>query len=243
MLDYLSPMLTPLADDVWSLDRELRQPGMCLPVRTTILRLPGDELLVYSPFELDDEVANEIDALGRVKWIIAPNSYHHLRVASWIARWPDAELWAAAALHGKRSDLRFHGTLGAGEAPRAWEGMIDHVVLHGAPKMGEVVLFHRASGTALVCDLVFNVAEPRGFFLRLFMRFTGVFRRFAVSRMWRFLTKDRARMAADVEQILAWKIRRVVMAHGDVLEHDAHARLSDALAGMRNAPALASAAR
>jgi hypothetical protein len=226
-------MLKPLADDVWTIDLELRSPGTHLPVRTTILRLPDDALLVYAPFDLDDAMAQEIDALGRVAWLVGPNTYHHLRLRHWLQRWPDAELWSAAALQTKRSDLSFTGVLGEGEAPREWEGVVDHVVLGGAPKLGEVVLFHRPSGTALVCDLVFNVVEPRGFFLRLFMRMTGVFRRFAMSRVWKLLTKDRARMRDDVERILGWDIRRVAMAHGDVLEENARARLADALAWMR----------
>lgn len=228
-------MLKPLADDVWVIDRELHSTGMHLPVRTTIFLLPGDALLVYSPFDIDDETAKAIDAIGRVAWLVGPNTYHHLRLRQWLERWPKAELWAAAALQQKRSDLEFTGILTDDDAPTAWRGVVDHLVLGGAPKFGEVVLFHRCSGTAAVCDLVFNVAQPRGFVLRLFMRFTGVFGRFRISRMWRFMTKDRARMADDLERILAWDIRRVVMAHGDVVEDDARARMAEALAPMRGA--------
>jgi hypothetical protein len=236
MLDYLAPMLKPLADDVWTLDLALHSTGMHLPVRTTIVRLPNGDLIVYSPFELDEATAKALDDLGRVAWLVGPNTYHHLKLRKWQERWPSAELWATAALQKKRPDLKWSGVLGEGDAPAAWAGLVDHVVLAGAPKMGEVALFHRSSGTALVCDLVFNVPEPQGFFLRLFMRVTGVFGRFRTSRMWKFLVKDRARMHEDVERILAWDIRRVVMAHGDVVEHDAHARFVEALAWLRASP-------
>jgi hypothetical protein len=57
-----------------------------------------------------------------------------------------------------------------------------------------------------------------------------MWRRFGPNRLWRWLAKDRQALAASIERILTWDIRRVVMAHADTVEIDDPAMLRAAFA-------------
>ena len=61
------------------------------------------------------------------------------------------------------------------------------------PKLTEAVLFHRASGTLVVADLLFHVTAPANLRTKLVMAMMGAGgRQLAQSRLWGFLVKDRA---------------------------------------------------
>lgn len=64
------------------------------------------------------------------------------------------------------------------------------------------------------------------------LRLTGTWGQLAQSRVWWFATRDRAAAASSVRRMLAADFDRVVMAHGEVLESDARARMTTALAWM-----------
>jgi hypothetical protein len=219
-----------LAPDLWIVDRSLRLPGnVRLGVRTTLVRLASGSLWACSPVPLDDALADEIAALGPVSVLVAPNCFHHRFVADWLARWPDARAFAAPGLRAKRPDVAWVAELGV-EAPADWAGQIDQVPIAGAPKIGEVCFFHRASATLIVTDLVFNVQHIETWGTGLVMRLVGTHRRLAQSRSWRWaFMQDRAAAAASMRRVLEWDFRRVVMAHGDVLEDGAREAMEHAL--------------
>ena len=54
---------------------------------------------------------------------------------------------------------------------------------------------------------------------RLVARLLGSYRRFAPSRLDPLLIRDRAAARGSLERILAWDFDRVIVAHGEVLEH------------------------
>jgi hypothetical protein len=223
--------LRQVADDLWTADTEMRMPLMHLPLRMTVIRI-GDALWVHSPIALDDALAREIDALGRVAWLVGPNAFHHLKLRPYHERWPDAELWCPPALAAKRTDLAFRGQLCA-DMPAAWQGHLEAVRLEGAPKLDEVVFFHAPSKSLVCTDLVFNIQSPRGWAVWPLLKMMGTYKRFAMSNFWKVLAKDRAKLGECVERVLAWDIERVVVAHGEIVEDDARRRLANAVAWMR----------
>jgi hypothetical protein len=50
------------------------------------IRLSGGSLFVWSPVALTEDLRAEVDALGEVRYLVAPNSLHHGfgRTSSWI---------------------------------------------------------------------------------------------------------------------------------------------------------------
>jgi hypothetical protein len=92
--------------------------------------------------------------------------------------------------------------------------------IDGVPKIDEVVLFHRPSGTLAVADFVFNMTAEN-LRSRIAFALTGVGGdRVAQSREWKWACKDRAAARASVERVLAWPIRRVAFCHGESVAID-----------------------
>lgn len=235
-------MLEPIAEGLWHDQFDLFvPPGLHMRGRMVVARLSNGRLWIWSPIPIDDGLAREIEALGEVGHIVAPNALHHLHFAAAAERFPSAERWIAPALAHKRPDLAGCGRLDD-EPPAAWAGELEQLRVEGAPKLDEVVFFHRASKSLIVTDLVFNVLEYRGWFSGLVFRMVGAHKRLAQSRALRMLVRDRAAAAASARRILAWDFERVVMAHGEIVDRDARARMTEALRWMLGgAPAIAAA--
>ena len=74
--------LIEIATDLWVATQPLRFIGLEIGSRMTVVRLPSQELVLISPIELDESGYQQLDQLGPVRHIIAPNLFHHLSVGS-----------------------------------------------------------------------------------------------------------------------------------------------------------------
>jgi hypothetical protein len=127
----------------------------------------------------------------------------------------------------KRPDLARDAALAEG----ALAPGISALALHGAPSIDEFLVYHAASRTLVVTDLVFNVRRAVNFATWLvFALVAGTLGRLAPSRVWRWAVKDRRAFRASLTRALALDCERVVVAHGELVERDAKAALSTALA-------------
>ncbi|WAM25700.1 DUF4336 domain-containing protein [Myxococcus sp. NMCA1] len=127
-------MFRQVADDVHVLAVEFRIGGMDLGGRMTAVRLPDGGLWLHSPVRFSPEARAAVDALGPVRFLVAPNLMHHLYVRDWAAAYPDAKVAAPAALRRKRPDLRIDLELGD-TAEASWAGVLDQVLVQGMPKV------------------------------------------------------------------------------------------------------------
>ena len=220
-------MLRALADDIWVDTHKLRFWGTPVITRMTVLRLADGGLFVHGGIPLTDERRRAIAGLGPVRWVVAPNRYHHLYAGQW-AELPGARLYGAPGLERKRKDLRFQGILGA-TAPEGWAGQIDQEPLGGTILVGEVVFFHRASRTLIVTDLFFNYPRSRSLLVRLSRLIEDCDGKFTVPRLVRLAARDRNAFSRSVERILSWDFDRVIMAHGDIVESGGHPLVAAAL--------------
>jgi hypothetical protein len=211
------PALRPLAQDIWVVERPQRFYGLEVGTRMTVVRLADGSLLLHSPVALDAELRRALDAIGRVRFAVAPNRVHHLYAGRVADAYPEARLWVGPGLEHKRPDLAFDGVLGD-EAPAEWKGQVDQVFFRGRPYENEVVFFHRASRTLILCDLAFNFGPRAATPTRLLMRLLRSYGRFGPSKLDPLLIRDRRAARQSLERILGWDFDRVVVAHGDVLE-------------------------
>lgn len=215
--------LSRLGPDIFIADGEsVPFYGCPYPTRMVVVRLEDGDLWVWSPIELTRELELELDALGPVRHLVAPNKLHHLYLGDWLYVWPEARVYAAPGLAKKRPDLAFTAELDD-EPLAAWAPVIDQCVVRGSPVMEEVVFFHRPSGTLIVADLIENM-DPEHFkpWQRVVGRFAGVLAPDGTApvdwRMTFLFGKSRARDA--VQRILTWQPARVVMAHGRPVAQD-----------------------
>ena len=204
--------------------------GFPYPTRMAVVRLSDGSAWVWSPVALSDALQGSVDAIGPVRYIVSPNKIHHLFLAEWAERWPEARVYAPPGLMQRKPDLHFDAELGD-EPDAAWASDIDQVIFRGSLAMEEVVFFHRASRTAIICDLVQRHPEAtmtgwKGMLMRLD---SLVGDHGSTPREWRasFIRRKKARAARD--KVLGWQPERLLIAHGDCAQTGAATIIERAL--------------
>jgi hypothetical protein len=214
-------MLKPIADSLWVAEQPLRYLGVALTTRMTIIRLAGGVLMVHSPIHLTRELLFAAGSIGSVRFIVAPNRFHHLFVRDWQRAYPNAQTFCAPGLDTKRADLNFTAILDDGP-PAAWADEVDQVFMRALPLLNEMVFFHRKTRTVIFTDLLFNIARNDSPYARFLLRLDGAFHGPAIPRSFKLLLRSRrSECAAFLHRILSWDLDRVIVAHGDIIESGA----------------------
>lgn len=151
------PMIE-LGPGIWQVTGSLKPSP--LPRNMQIWRAACGGLLLHSPVCLDEETMAELDALGPVKWIVAPCRYHRADALPFQERYPSALLLAPACAVDKvsavaRVDATMEDTLPA-----------LGITLHTPPGLRpyEVHLeFPLAEGTSalIMTDALFNLGSSK----------------------------------------------------------------------------------
>ncbi len=206
-----------LDEGLWVQERPLGLLGIPIGARMTVVRLADGGLFLHSPVALDDPLRKDLDALGPVRCVVAPNKFHHLFVGPYRDAYPEARFYAAPGLPEKRSDLPFDAEL-SDVPPPEWNGEIDQQILYGLPRFNEVAFLHRASRTLILTDFAFNIFEVEGLFPQLIFRLLGVYQRFGPSKISRRLVRDPVATRRAIDTVLRWDFERVIVSHGIVLQ-------------------------
>jgi len=210
-------MLRQLDDDLWVVEHPFRLLGLPIGARTTVVRLASGGLFLHSPGPLSVQLAQQLDAIGPVEWIVAPNKFHHLFVTENAKAYQGAQVFLAPGLPQKEKHLSYNEELGD-EAPAAWAGQLEQHCIAGAAPFGEVEFFHPPTRTLIATDLSFNFPEPASLGFRLFLKANAACGRFTPSRILKMGIRDKALAKQSIERILEWDFDRVIVSHGDVLE-------------------------
>ena len=216
---------------LWTVDGVLQNKFLPLGIRMTVIRLADGSLLIHSPIPTANSTFSDLDALGPVRWVIAPNKAHHLYVGDYLKVYPEAKLYGAPGLPEKRTNLKFDGVL-SDVAPNAWSQDLEQHLFRGAPFLNEVLFFYKPTRTLIATDLVFNLKDeskgPLG--MRLFLLGSGANNHFGPHRFIRFIIRDRAAARQSVDRIMQWNFDRIIMTHGEVLETGGRAKVAVAFA-------------
>jgi hypothetical protein len=223
------PPLVPLAENLWVVERDQTFYGLPVGTRMTVMRLSGGRLLLHSPVRLDEGLRRELDALGRVLYVVAPNRVHHLYAGDVARDYPESRLWIGPGLEKKRPDLNYVAVL-ADESPEEWREEVGQTFFRGRPFENEIVFFHRASRTLILCDLAFNFGPRAPAVTRWVMKLIRSYGRFGPTKMDPIFIRDWPAARKSLERILAWDFDRIVIAHGEILETGGRTALRDSYA-------------
>jgi len=230
--------MNEFAPNVWTVDGPVVDfYGFPYPTRMVVIRLHSGCSWVWSPVQINDALAAEVEAkAGPVRYIISPNKIHHLFLKQWSDKYADAAVvYAPPGLKERKEaeGIRFDATFGRDETDPPFHDEIDSVIFQGSYFMEEVVFFHKPSKTAIVCDLIQrHPDEAMTGFKGLLMRLDGlVGENGSCPREWRLsfwpFGKEKARNARDI--MFGWRAEKLIVAHGTCVEEGAAAVIERAL--------------
>lgn len=220
-------MLREIDNNIWVGEQPFKYLGLNVGTRMTLIRLVTGELIVISPIQVDNTTINQLNAIGDVSYIIAPNLYHYLFADSFKAIYPKAKLWAAPGLESKRSELTIDKVISVDE--RSLLDEVEYLLfdgfrvfdLNGPSLLNECVFFHRESRTLILTDTAYHFDESFPLTTQLAARLIGGYKKLSPSLLERFATRETERVKQSVQKVLAWDFKRVIMAHGSIIESDA----------------------
>lgn len=209
---------------IWLCSYPVHYSGIDFFARMSVLRLSDGSVMLHSPCNIDQSLQQKIAAIGEVRYIVAPGSYHYFHVASAQTAFPEAETYICPGIEHKQSQMNFDWFLGD-RPPAVWANEFEQVLIRGCRFMWEVAFFHKPTKTLLLVDLIENIGDQT--------KYVGTGIKFwwkLVFRMWNKARpapeyqmgwRDKAAVKAALERILVWDFERIVIAHGDVIEGDA----------------------
>lgn len=220
--------LAPLIDGkVWTLDRPVWFSGVRMRARTTVVRLEEGSLLLHTPAPPTNGLAEQLRALGPVRWLVVPNCWHHLGTPAAAAHFREAEVVGPASALKRNPELKLDLDI---EDPRFGELVpeLETLPLRGVPFWDETVLYHRPTRTLIGADLVCFATGHDHWTWRWAGRITGCYERVRVPPDARKKIVDKAAAARSLGDMLERPAQRLVVGHGDVLEAGWQERLAGA---------------
>ncbi len=227
-------MLRALTEEIHVLEVPFRMGGLELGGRMTVVRLPEGGLWLHSPVRMEPAARAAVEALGPVRFLVAPNLMHHLSLGAWAEAFPEARVVAPAGLRRKRPDLRIDMELTDTPVAGQEELFTQHLV-RGIPRLDEYAFLHRPSRTLLLTDLAFNIRQSSSWLTRTYMKLCGTYGGLAPTLVIKAMVKDRAALRASMDTVLGWDFDRVVVCHGEVLEHGGREALRSGFTWLRGA--------
>jgi len=207
-------LLQKIDENIWYCNHLLKKFPMVFNIRMVVVRLSSGGLWLHSPVPIGDKLFKQINSLGKVEHIVAPNCFHHLFASSAKTRFSEAVLWAAPGLKQRKKDILFDAVIN--DEVTDWGNTLEYEHIGGMIKMNEVIFLHKPSKTLICSDFVFNITGEPNFLMKMLWRIAGTYKKFGQSRVWRFLVGNSFDEVYSVNKILKWDFVRIVMAHGEI---------------------------
>lgn len=212
--------LTAVDDGILSVAGEIHMPLGAFPRRMTVVGLRGGRSAIYSAIALDEPEMARIEALGQPAFLIVPSDGHRMDAKIWKARYPDiAVITPLGASAGVAEVVGVDATDDILDDPD-----VDFITVPGTGGHESALVVRRHGGTTIVCnDVIGNVAHPRGIGAQIMGRLMG----FGVSHPQvprvvhhKIIDDDKALAAQFEEWAADPALRRIIVSHGDIIEHD-----------------------
>jgi hypothetical protein len=214
-------------DALWHAQQPLKFGPLSITTRMTVVRLGDGSLWVHSPVTPTAGLVESLRAIGPVRHVVAPNKSHHLYFLDFLRAFPEARGHVAEGLEIKRPALA-----GFARIPREspWSPDLQGFFIAGLPILNETAWFHAGTGSLILTDLLFCFSRANRGLGALVSRLLGVHDRLGMSRTMKLAVANRRELAASVAPLLALPVRRVIVAHDEIVDHDPAARLARAFA-------------
>lgn len=217
-------MLKEIDSNIWVAEQPLKYLGIDVGTRMTVIRSKNNQLSIISPIKINDAIKKQLDEIGIVTNIIAPNLFHYLFAFNCKNLFPTSTFWADLDLKKKKPELPIDKTFD-------YEGgnLDDHlkytffdgfktITLNGFSPLNEFIFYHVLSKTLILTDTAFNFDENFSFSTKLVFRLIGGYNNLSPSLLEKVATTDKNKIKNTLQKILNWDFDRIIMAHGSIIE-------------------------
>ncbi len=189
----------------------------------TVVRQPDGGLTLISPIPWSESLAAELEQLGPVRHVLAPNLMHNLFLDRYEEAFPESQFWAVPGFKARYPKLRVDAELSEGSK------IVDlqFTSIDGMPKLNEFVVLHEPTKSLIVADLVFNFPATKSLALRGLLWSVGGLGKLTACRLFKSMIKDRAATRASVDRVLDLDFDRLIVGHGEALPTGAKAALTN----------------
>ena len=210
-------MLT-LHDDVKVMAGELKLETTELGCAMTLVKLQSGNWAIHSPIPLTPQVTVRLEELGKVEYVIAPNSLHHLFAGDYQVKY-NCPIITVPDVIEKRPDLE--NMILYTDAADILVKDFDYLLVQGK-RVHELVLRHRASKTMLLTDLAFNRPVPEKKLQRLLEKTMGMTSPLGPTILARFVFfTDIPSYREGLRKLNQWDFDFITLCHGDPVMHKA----------------------
>lgn len=210
----LQQTLVQVTPDIWRVAHQFALAGAPFFYRSTatLVRTRDGDLAMFNPVALDAAVAEQIAALGTVRWLCSQGKAHSAFIEPVRRRFRDAVVLGTEGhlSHPPAAHLELDGILGRHALPVEFELLpIDGHLLE------EVVVLHRPSATLIVQDLVMGAARSDTPWLGRLYSFTfGMIERLGFPSYQLFMWRDVRAFHTSLRKLRDSGFTRVAIAHG-----------------------------
>lgn len=232
-------ILKPIDQDIWIVDGDLVEMSVGktripFSTRMTVVKLQGNKLWCHSPIAPTDSLFRQLDALGEVSHLVAPNKVHYGHIGAWKKHYPQAKVWLAPGISKRAKSQGIQVPDGqplTDVSPSDWTKELEQLLFKGSYFMKEAVFFHKTSRTLIVTDMIENIRTAQmPFFYRLLYKFgDNAYPKGKTPRDLRLtFWKGKKEARSCVRQIQAWQPEKLLLSHGDIHLRNAQKVLEEA---------------
>ena len=211
--------LTPVEDNILTVEGEVRMPVGNMHRRMTLVRLKDGRLVVFSAISLDENEMRQVEAFGAPAFLIVPNAHHRLDAKAWKDRYPAIRVIAP---EGARDKVQQAVPVDATTVDFGDPDIV-FLTVPGTQRQEAALEITAPAGITLVLnDIVGNIRDASGFggwLLRL-MGFAGDAPHVPAPVKLAIVT-DKAALA---KQLLRWAelsgLKRIIVSHGEIITRD-----------------------
>lgn len=225
-------MLRKIDHNLWVAEQEQKFMGLEVGTRMTVVRLSNKSILLISPIRIDVKLKQQLDELGEVKYLIAPNLFHYSYIAECQKIYADAQTISPPGLTNKNPDLKIDIVFT--EDAIAFNSELEYLHLAGfqifvVPKIraaNEIVFYHPQTKTLIITDSAFNLDNSFPIATQIVGRLMGSYQVLKPSWLEKVAIKNPQLLQQSISQVMTWDFKRVFMAHGKIVEDNAKEQLA-----------------
>ncbi len=200
--------------DLWTYSIDFTMMRAHIGRRMTAVR-GEDGWTLIGPVPLSDGAVRELTAEAPVRRLVVQTAFHNTFVPEAHQDWPEAEIYLTEG--AKKEGLAAERIRPLSSWPAARDEL-EAIPLEGMPRVNEVALYHKASGSLILADWMMHFPEGgstfgTNLFLKLFRWVPGT----RVSPLYRMMIKDKPAFRGAAERIAALKPERILPSHGEPL--------------------------